>query len=253
VDVGLDAPFCRGRHPNGGVRVSPLVVDVCCGVGGAARGFRRLGFDVLGVDLEPSEKYPGAVVEADVRDGVPEAVLAAVEERGVAAVWASPPCHPFTTLPQGGAPDVVDEAVGVVEAIVDRAPCRVPAFVENVPGARERLVEATGWPEAWILTLSGETERFDLGVRKRRLVACNFVASSPPRERVASFPFRLSGREAPAHGYRRAHGFHTVDPDGLLAPSELREAIPPAYVREVVRQAEHQGLVSVPNGPLASA
>jgi site-specific DNA-cytosine methylase len=231
--------------------VRPLVVDVCCGVGGAARGFRRLGFDVLGVDLEASEKYPGMVVEADVRDGVPDPVREAVDDREVAAVWASPPCHPFTTLPQGAAPDVVDEAVGVVEAIVDRAAGRVPAFVENVPGARERLVEATGWPEAWILTLSGETERFDLGVRKRRLVACNFVASSPPRERVASFPFGLSGREAPAHGYRRAHGFHTVDPDGLLAPSELREAIPPAYVREVVRQAEHQGLVSVPNGPLS--
>jgi SAM-dependent methyltransferase len=233
--------------------VRPLVVDVCCGVGGAARGFRRLGFDVLGVDVDPSEKYPGAVVEADVRDGVPEPVLEAVEERGVAAVWASPPCHPSTTLPQGGAPDVVDEAVGVVKAIVDRAAGRVPAFVENVPGARERLVEATGWPAAWVVTLSGETRRFDLGVRKRRLVACSFPATSPPRERVASFPFGLSGREAPAHGYRRAHGFYTVDPDGLLAASELREAIPPAYVREVVRQAEHQGLVSVPAGGLGVA
>lgn len=224
----------------------PLVLDLCAGVGGAARGFRRLGFDVLGLDIGPSEKYPGRCVRADVRDGLPAVVREEIEERGLAFVWASPTCHPYTTLPQGDDPDVIAETVAAVQAARELAEGRVPAAVENVPGARDELAAAVPWPEAWTITLSGEVERFDLGVRKRRLVACSFPATTPPRERVESFPFSVSQREEPAAEYRRALGFRTDDPHGVLTTPELREAIPPCYVAEVVRQAAGHELVAVP-------
>jgi hypothetical protein len=37
----------------------PIVLDVCCGVGGATRGYQRAGFRVVGVDIEARPDYCG--------------------------------------------------------------------------------------------------------------------------------------------------------------------------------------------------
>lgn len=38
--------------------MKPLVLDLCCGAGGAAKGYADAGFEVIGVDLYPQKNFP---------------------------------------------------------------------------------------------------------------------------------------------------------------------------------------------------
>lgn len=71
----------------------PRLLDLFCGAGGAAMGYHRAGFDVVGVDIAPQPHYPFEFFQRDVT----EIMATAIEQRWIAdnfdAIHASPPCQ----------------------------------------------------------------------------------------------------------------------------------------------------------------
>src|SRR3990167_2655071 len=67
----------------------PRLLDLFCGAGGAAVGYYRAGFDVVGVDLKPQPRYP---LEFPRRDPMPYPLEC------FDAIPASPPCQGYSRL-----------------------------------------------------------------------------------------------------------------------------------------------------------
>lgn len=68
------------------------LLDLFCGAGGCTKGYRRAGFDVVGVDIAPQPHYPFEFVQADALDYV------AQHGHEFDAIHASPPCQFHTVL-----------------------------------------------------------------------------------------------------------------------------------------------------------
>jgi hypothetical protein len=105
----------------------PRLLDLFCGAGGAAMGYFRAGFDVLGVDIVPQPRYPFGFVQADAMT---------FPLGGFDAIHASPPCQVFSVAtPQRARGNHDDLLTPIRERLASQA---APWVIENVPGAPMR-------------------------------------------------------------------------------------------------------------------
>lgn len=107
----------------------PRLLDLFCGAGGAAMGYHRAGFDVVGVDIKPQPRYPFEFHQADALE------YCAAHGHEFDAIHASPPCQDFIpTIPRlHGTAHYLPETRALLEAT------RAYWVIENIPGSPMRV------------------------------------------------------------------------------------------------------------------
>ena len=193
------------------------LLDLFCGAGGAARGYQRAGFYVVGVDHKPQPRYVGdEFVQGDALEYLRE-------------YWhlfdffhASPPCQEYTKAAQQWRKEG-REYQDLIEQVRDMLrDTGKPYVIESVPGA----------PLINPVILNGAM--FGLNVHRTRLFECSF-----------EIPFFLLPQgKKPVKMGRPVKAGDVIQPVGHFSgvayageqmeidwmnQGELSQAIPPAY------------------------
>lgn len=211
----------------------PRLLDLFCGAGGAAMGYHRAGFDVVGVDINPQPNYPFEFHQAD-------ATAWDWSQSSFEAFHASPPCQAFTTMSnrhrgKGGKADDHPELIGQMRERLEAT--RRPWVIENVIGARREMRDA--------VVLHGGM--FGLGVHRPRLFESNVMlmltAGPAVDDPLGVYGTHHDGRLL----FKRADGSELHAARSLSAARvamgvdwmewrELAESIPPAFTQFIGEQ-----------------
>ena len=199
--------------------MKPRLLDLFCGAGGAAMGYHRAGFEVVGVDIKPQPHYPFEFIQAD-------AMTFPLE--GFDAIHASPPCQAYVQRNKN---------------LTTKWPRLIEPIRERLVGHRYVIENVEGCPLLTPLRLCGTM--FNLPLRRHRLFESPYLAgvSSPACNHwgtVAHGQFAAvyaKGGKGPRHGRgAREAGPKPGAPSweeamniDWMTRDELTQAIPPAY------------------------
>lgn len=219
--------------------MKPRLLDLFCGAGGAAMGYHRAGFEVIGVDIAHQPNYPFQSIEADALEVLGD-LIGGWQRSDFAAIHASPPCQAYSVatkawngrIKRAEHPDLVEP----VRKLLDET--GLPYVIENVPGA----------PLVGAITLCGSS--FGLAVRRHRLFESNVALMAAPcahhLQMERKYPPTRSDRTTPARvvsvfgaGGGRAKNaalWAEAMDIGWMSKHELAEAIPPAYTEHIGTQ-----------------
>ena len=106
----------------------PKLLDLFCGAGGAAMGYHRAGFEVVGVDIKPQPHYPFEFVQADAMT-IPWKALG----KRFDAIHASPPCQDHVRAPGAAKKHGTGWLLSATREKLEAS--GLPWVIENVPGA----------------------------------------------------------------------------------------------------------------------
>jgi len=204
------------------------LLDLFCGAGGAAVGYHRAGFDVVGVDIAPQPRYPFPFIQADA--------LQYLKAHGAEydAIHASPPCQHYSRtgnmshINRQDSPDLIPTVRHLLERIGR------PYIIENV----------TGSPLSGV-TLCGLM--FDLRVFRHRIFESNVLLMQPQHKSHRGYRIGaggyccLSGHGDGGRGkvnkyHRRVSTWSLAVDIHWMTRSELCQAIPPAYTEYLGQQ-----------------
>lgn len=220
------------------------LLDLFCGAGGAAMGYHRAGFEVVGVDIRPQKNYPFEFHQGDAMTWPLDSYD---------TIHASPPCQRFTAL--RSMPTALEHPDLLTPTRERLKASRLPYVIENVEGAP--------MPEAF--TLCGSS--FGLGtgdaeLRRHRQFETNVgLILVPPcyhgQRAVAIGVYGHTGGSSTrarsrvigvygGHGRNRRRDFNTQgfsiaqrrEAMGIdwMTGTELSQAIPPAYTEWIGAQ-----------------
>ena len=207
----------------------PLLLDLFCGAGGAAVGYHRAGFDVVGVDIKPQSHYPFRFVQAN-------ALAPAVTWEAFDAVHASPPCQHYSAL-AGMHP--TREYPALIEPVRQMLTFwGKPFVIENVEHAP--LQRASDLFGSHGVMLCGSA--FGLGARGRQLRRHRLFESNRP---LYQPPCQHQGEAIGVYGHgghtgkhRMAYADEAREALGIewMSRDEMTQAIPPAYTQFIGEQ-----------------
>lgn len=216
----------------------PRLLDLFCGAGGAAMGYHRAGFDVVGVDINPQPHYPFRFIQADALEVLNTGdVTSEMAVYHFDAIHASPPCQGYSRLRH--LPWLKDREYPM---LID--PVRAQLEATGLPWVIENVEDA---PMPYYVVLCG----IPLGlsnVERHRKFGSNLLLWTLPHEKHsrvlapggASLGKRYTGhgvtgvikevsrRSVAGHvtGWREAAEHMGID---WMKRDELTQAIPPAY------------------------
>lgn len=205
--------------------MKPRLLDLFCCAGGAAMGYHRAGFEVVGVDIKPQPHYPFEFHQAD-------ALTYPLE--GFDAYHASPPCQLFSSMTTKWNSGIYSDCLNPILTRFNSVSLWV---VENVVGA----------PMPSHVQLCGSV--FSLGshgyqLRRHRWFQSNILIPTPPCNHknraisvVGGVKINRLTKRVPFEWGKEAMGIDWMNQD------ELSEAIPPAYT-EFIGKYLMQGLKS---------
>ena len=109
----------------------PRLLDLFCGAGGAAAGYHRAGFEVVGVDIQSQKHYPFEFYQGDAL------TYALAHGREFDVIHASPPCQGYSVtrnLHGREYPLLISDVRAALQATGK------PYVIENVEGARKHMI-----------------------------------------------------------------------------------------------------------------
>lgn len=214
-------------------------LDLFSGAGGAAVGYNRAGFDMIGVDITDQPRYPFPFVQDDALAVLWELVASGSYEFEGATVFrlddfdfihASPPCQGYSKLRHSHPDREYPMLVGPTRFFLKAT--GLPYVIENVPGAP--LIDpitlcgshfnlTVNWPEGKVT-----------GLRRHRLFESNLPLTDPGPHNHSLRSLPVYGHSAPGNrpefkGLGMAKAMKDIMQIDWMTRKELTEAIPPAY------------------------
>lgn len=214
----------------------PRLLDLFCGAGGAAMGYHRAGFEVVGVDIKPQPNYPFEFVQQDALQLLADLNRGWGASGDVSVDWydaihASPPCQaysPLSALTGNSYPDLVAEVRNRLRRT------GLPYVIENVIGA----------PLEDPIRLCGSS--FGLNVWRHRLFESSIdLGMVPPCSHGQHpHPIDVTGTGGRRTSDRTTNGGNSRKPRTLqeaqeamgidwMTRAEMAQAIPPAYTEHI--------------------
>jgi DNA (cytosine-5)-methyltransferase 1 len=206
--------------------MTPRLLDLFCGAGGAAKGYADAGFAVVGVDHAPQPRYPFEFRHQDARL-ILDDLLDSGRIEDYDAIHASPPCQAHSTLrslwKDREHPDLIE-------------PVRRRLIASGLPYVIENVVGASLHDP---LLLCGSM--FGLGangrqLRRHRLFESNVFVMRPSCQHRGQ-PVGVYGHGGGGSMTRGYKGTKQEYIDAMQMPwatkSEIAQAIPPAYTEHI--------------------
>ena len=200
--------------------MKPRLLDLFCGAGGAATGYHRAGFEVVGVDIKPQPHYPFEFHQAD-------ALTYPLE--GFVAYHASPPCYENTWSARRwiDAPVAYEKTDRLKETRSLLLKADKPFILENTPGAEMSnyiKLEGTMFGLKVIRERWFELYGFDILLLPSRLKIKSPIQSGNY--------FTVVGHGGNSRDCRLKTWQEAMGID-WMTKYELTQAIPPAYTRYI--------------------